>query len=84
MSEAKLLVTLAVVVAQLVQWSAVRIRSSANFYIEPLFIVNCMEKTKIKENRGLEWPINFFWSRDIKVKKLAGSQKKWFHKITNE
>ena len=40
------------------QRSAVRIQSSANIYIRHfLFIVSCIEKTKIKRKRGREWPI---------------------------
>ena len=31
--------------------SAVRIQSSANFYMEHLFTVNCIDKTKIKKKR---------------------------------
>ena len=38
------------------QRSAVRIQSSAKF-IEHLFTVNCIEKTKINKKRGREWPI---------------------------
>ena len=38
------------VVAQLVERSAVRIPSSAKIYIE-YFTVNCVEKTKIKKKR---------------------------------
>ena len=41
------------VVAQLVEQSDVRIQSSASFYIERLFSVNCIEKTKIKNS--LDW-----------------------------
>ena len=33
------------------QRSAVRIQSSANFYLEHIFTVNCIEKTKTKEKR---------------------------------
>ena len=29
----------------------------SKIYIEHLFTVNCIEKTKIKEKRGREWPI---------------------------
>ena len=38
------------------QRTRVRIQSSATF-IEHLFTVNCVEKTKIKRKRGREWPI---------------------------
>ena len=38
--------------------SAVRIQSSANFYMEHLFSVNCIDKTKIKKKRPL-WATKF-------------------------
>ena len=31
--------------------------SNRQTFIEHLFIVNCVEKTKIKKERGQEWPI---------------------------
>ena len=54
---------LAVVVAQLVERSLPIPKVHglnpviSKIYIEHLFTVNCIEKTKIKEKRGREWPI---------------------------
>ena len=38
------------------QRSTVRIHSSAIFYIEHLFSINCIKKAKITRKRGREWP----------------------------
>ena len=73
----------AVVVAQLAQSghfrhqrSAVQIRSSANVYIERLFTVNCIEKTKIKIKeagiRHVIYETNVSWKQCDQIERFIG------------
>ena len=60
------------VVAHLVEWllPTPEVHCSkpviGKIYIEYVFTVNCIEKTKIKKKRGKEWPI--FKQRELQQK----------------